>query len=683
MNKKIVKALYRKEILDILRDKKTILMMIVVPLILYPLIFMFSMYLSTSMLKASTSKSYRVSVQDTENAEELKNFILEHQEKHEYDFVFVDSYTENRDSEEALRQKEVDAYVMQSVSENRPYYEIGYMASETDSQTAGGMLKDMLGDYRDDLRDDILEEKGLDIKETISPINFAMKDFSTKEENAGYIFGYIVPFLLITSILMGALYPAIDTTAGEKERGTLETLLTLPVKNLELITAKFLATSTVAVAAALLNLLSMGIMAIYLMSSTAAVGQDMGINLFSYIPAMIITLLCVLVFAMFASAVCLCACIYARSFKEAQNYTTPVMLIFMMGGMAGMIPSLRLDGTTALIPVVNITLLIAELFKFHFELSRIAMVLISNLAYAGIAVVLMARLFSSENILFGDAAASLHLMEARKDMKEKQIPGIGDVVLLFSILLIVMLCAGSLAVAKWGLYGLFVEQGLMLACVLGYSWYMKADFTKVFHLRKPRGIAVIASVLMIIGSYLVIQVIGGLITAAFPSLSTENTEMLVSLWENKPLWLLILAVAVVPPVCEEFVFRGFLLGALEHKYKAWVAVVVCGLMFGLYHMSILQFFLIGLVGIVLTYVAWKEQCIWLSILMHALNNLTSLLLQQFEEPITQKLPFLAEETISFGTGAGMVIGGIVFLALGFVLLQKRSKNGKQTAVDIV
>lgn len=81
--------------------------------------------------------------------------------------------------------------------------------------------------------------------------------------------------------------------------------------------------------------------------------------------------------------------------------------------------------------------------------------------------------------------------------------------------------------------------------------------------------------------------------------------------------------------------------------------------------------------------AWKEQCIWLSILMHALNNLTSLLLQQFEEPITQKLPFLAEETISFGTGAGMVIGGIVFLALGFVLLQKRSKNGKQTAVDIV
>ena len=81
MNKKIVKALYRKEILDILRDKKTILMMIVVPLILYPLIFMFSMYLSSTMLTASTSKSYRVSVQDTENAEELKNFILEQLKK--------------------------------------------------------------------------------------------------------------------------------------------------------------------------------------------------------------------------------------------------------------------------------------------------------------------------------------------------------------------------------------------------------------------------------------------------------------------------------------------------------------------------------------------------------------------------------------------------------------------------
>ena len=679
MNKRIVKALYRKEILDILRDKKTILMMIVVPLILYPLIFMFSMYLSSTMLTASTSKSYRVSVQDTENAEELKEFILDQQEEHDYQFIFVDSYTANRDSEEALREKEVDAYVMQSVSENRPYYEIGYMASETDSQTAAGMLRDMLSDYKNNLRDKILEEQGLDSDEVLSPIKFELKDFSTKEENAGYIFGYIVPFLLITSILMGAMYPAIDTTAGEKERGTLETLLTLPVKNLELITAKFLATSTVAVAAALLNLLSMAVMVLYILGSTEAVGQSMEVNLVSYIPALIITLLCVLVFAMFASGVCLCACIYARSFKEAQNYTTPVMLIFMMGGMAGMIPSLRLDGTTALIPVINITLLIAELFKFHFDLSLIAMVLVSNLAYAGIAVVLMARLFSSENILFGDAAASLKLMEARKDMKDKQIPGMGDVVLLFSILLIVMLFGGSLAVSKWGLYGLFVEQGSMLVCVLAYCWYIKADFPKVFHFRKPRMKAVIASVLIIFGSYLVIQVIGSVITGLFPGLSTENTEMLVSLWENKPLWLLITAVAIVPPICEEFVFRGFLLGALEHKYEASVAVVACGLLFGLYHMSILQFILIGLVGIVLTYVAWKEQCIFLSILMHALNNLTSLLIQQYEEEVTKALPFLADD-LSAGTAFGMVAVGVVLMVLGYFVLN--GGKAKKAAAEV-
>ena len=678
MNKKIVKALYRKEILDILRDKKTILMMIVVPLILYPLIFMFSLYLSSTMLKASTSKSYRVSVQDTENHEALKQFILDKEKDHDYQFIFVDSYAENKESEAALRDKEVDAYLVQSVSENKPYYEICYMASETDSQTAAGMLKEMLSDYRNDIRDKFLEAQGLDSKEVMAPINYTLKDYSTKEENAGYIFGYIVPFLLITSILMGAMYPAIDTTAGEKERGTLETLLTLPVKNLELITAKFLATSTVAVAAALLNLLSMGVMAFYVMGSTAAVGQGMDIHLTSYIPAMLVTMLCVLVFAMFASGVCLIACIYARSFKEAQNYTTPVILIFMMGGMAGMIPSLRLNETTALIPVINITLLIAEVFKMHFELPRIAMVLVSNLAYAGISVVLMARLFSSENILFGDAAASLKLMEARKDMKDKQIPGIGDVVLLFSILLIVMLFAGSLAVAKWGLYGLFVEQGMMLACVLGYCWYIKADFPKVFHLHSPRPVAVIASVLIIFGSYLLIQVIAGIVTSLFPSLSTENSEMLVSLWDNQPLWLLVLAVAIVPPVCEEFVFRGFLLGALEHKYKAVTAVVVTGLLFGLYHMSVLQFILIGLVGIVLTYVAWKEQCIWLSILMHALNNLTSLLLQQYQDAVTEKLPFLAEEQMSAATAAGMGISGIVILIAGYLILQAGSRKSAKT-----
>ena len=675
MNGKILKALYRKEMLDILRDKKTILMMIVVPLILYPLIFMLSMYMASSMLTASTSKSYRVSVQEVAEPQEMEIFLLETEKEHDYDFIIVDSYTEHRDSETALREGEIDAYLIQSVSENKPYYEIAYLASETDSQTAAGMLQDMMKDYRDKMRRELLEEQGLDSEQILSPVGYAYKDLSSNEENAGNLLGYMIPFLMITSILMGAMYPAIDTTAGEKERGTLETMLTMPVRNLELITAKFLATSTVAVAAAFLNLLSMGLLGAYTYSSMQYAGSAGGLNVFSYLPAILIMLLCVIVFAMFASGACLSACIFARSFKEAQNYTSPVMIIFMLGGMAGMIPSLRLNETTALIPVVNITLLISELFKLHFDLSLIAMVLFSNIAYAGVTIVLMTRFFSSENILFGDAAVSLKLMEARKDMKAKQIPGVGDVILLFSVLLLVILFAGSLAVVRLGICGLLVEQGLLFAVTAFYAWYIRTDAVKVFHLRRPRVFSVIAAVLCWAGGYLLIQVLANGLMGLFPDLSQENTQMLVGLWEGVPLWLLVLAVAVFPAVCEETVFRGFLLGALEHKYSAPAAVIVTGLLFGLYHMSLLQFVLIGLLGILFSYVAWKEQCIWLSILMHFLNNLTSLLLQQFEEPITKRIPALAGE-MNGSTVFFVLLAGAVLLAAGLFLLQFRGKRGE-------
>ena len=129
------------------------------------------------------------------------------------------------------------------------------------------MIEKILLDIRKEKTENGLEELGLDPDAVLKPFEYTYLNRATNEENAGYLVGMIVPFLLITSILMGALYPAIDATAGEKERGTLETLLTLPVRNLELIVAKFFATSTVAVGAAFLNIVSMGFMGLYMLDS--------------------------------------------------------------------------------------------------------------------------------------------------------------------------------------------------------------------------------------------------------------------------------------------------------------------------------------------------------------------------------------------------------------------------------
>ncbi len=674
MNRRILSSLYKKEILDILRDKKTILMMIVVPLILYPLLFFGAMYLTSSMLNSDTERSYVIGFDRKAKEEGLQEYFRTEGPKHKYKLIFASDEVTDFDQDKSGF---VDAYVTSGVSENRPYYTINYKASETASQTAAGIAEKLISEYRDELRDENFKALGLDGKIIMNPVGYCYKDHSSTEENAGYIIGYIVPFLMITSILMGALYPAIDATAGEKERGTLETLLTLPVKNLELITAKFLAVSTVAVAAAILNMISMSLMGAYFYTSMSLAGEAGDIKLISYLPAVLIMLLCVIVFAMFAAAVCLSACIFAKSFKEAQNYTTPVMLVFMIGGMAAMIPSLELSRNTALIPVVNITLLISSLFKLHFELSQIAVVLFSNIAYSILAIILMTRVFSSEQILFEDGSGSLRLLEGRKNMKKGQIPGIGDALLLLAVVLLCILFAGSLLIVKNGLIGVVAEQALIFAPTMLYAWYIKADMKKTFSLGRVKLKDVLGAFLCWNGSFFLIQVAGLIAQKLIPDVVAAQQNDVIGLWEGQPLWLIFVSSALMPAICEEWAFRGFLLGSLKHRYKKWTAIILCGIIFGVFHMSPFQIVLVSILGIVQSYVCYETGCIFLTMFMHLLNNTTSLIQAKYGEELLRAVPELGDQ--SLGSAAVTLIAGAVLLAGGVMLIRRKpEKPGGRT-----
>ncbi len=662
MNRRILISLYKKEILDILRDKKTILMMIVVPLILYPLLFFGAMYLTSSLINSDTERSYIIAYDEKTESEGVIEFFAERAPKHDYKLAYIKADISEFEAGVA------DVFISYRMIGGKAYYQIAYKAAETSSQTALSIAEKLMSEYREHLRSELFKKMALDEQAFMDPISFEHKDMSSKEENAGYLLGYIVPFLMITSILMGALYPAIDATAGEKERGTLETLLTLPVRNMELIAAKFAATSTVAVAAAILNMISMSLMGAYFYSTVAGSGGEV-LNLLSYLPAVLIMLLCVIVFAMFASAVCLSACIFAKSFKEAQNYTTPVMLVFMICGMAGMIPALELDSTTALIPVVNISLLIASLFKLHFELSLIAMVLLSNVAYSLLAIVIMTRVFSSEQILFGDSAGGMKLLEGRKNMKKGQIPGVGDCVLLLSLLLLIILFAGSLLIVRFGSWGLIAEQFLIFFATSFYAWYIKADFKKLFMIKRPRVAAVIGGVIAWIGSYLIVQVLGYAIQQLFPEAFAAQQNDLVSIWGEDPLWLLVLSSALIPGICEEWAFRGFLLGSLKNRYKKLTAVILCGLIFGLFHLSPMQILLVSVFGLVMAVVAYESGSIFPTMLMHFLNNLSAVLISKYRDVLIEKYDWA--EAVPLYAVFVMAALGALFTVAGLLLVIKK------------
>ena len=479
----------------------------------------------------------------------------------------------------------------------------------------------------------------------------------------------VLPMILIVSILMGAIYPAIDVTAGERERGTMETLMTLPVKVSELMTGKFLAVSTIAVFSALLNLLSMTFVGLYVYTSMDAV-SDMGLNLVDYLPAVGILLVCLPVFALFTSAVCLCVCIFAKSFKEANNYSTPVLLVFMFASMATILPNINLDYKTALIPIVYISLLIKANFDLEFQCPMIGLVILSNLIYAAVAVWVMSKLFSSEAVLFGEGFNGVKLFENRRNMKENQMPGVGDTILMFGIMLLVMIYVSSAAVLKLGIWGTGICQLLILLVPVLYAWYMKADFKKLFSLSAPNVKHLLGGVFMWLGIFLLEQVVLVLLSQWFPGMmqTSEDLNSIITAAGFIPAFIV---VGISPAIAEEFAFRGFLFGTIKNKWKPWVAIVISALVFGAYHMNLLQFIGGTMMGIGLGYVAYKSGSIWVGVMMHFINNGLSVIFQ-FYPAVAEAIPILGEE--SYGVGDLLILAGVGLISVSIAQFLYRDKQ---------
>ncbi len=675
MSGRVIGALYKKEITDILRDKKTILMMIIIPLVIYPLLFIGSMMLAQSVMKESTVQTYRVSFASDEARDDLMEYIREHQEERSYHFDFIAQ--EDVSVSEALEKLSIEAYITKEVVDGKPTYHICYNSSNNKSSTAAGMLGDMLADYNAMLRDDEITKLGYDPEILMHPIAISKDDFSSNEETMGMMLGTILPFMLIVSILMGAMYPAIDTTAGEKERGTLETLMTLPVKSIELIVSKFLATSSIAIGAALLNVLSMGILGGYFYTGISATSDTaVSFSLGAYIPALLLTLLGAVVFAMFASAVCLCFCIFAKSFKEAQNLTTPLMLVFLVAAMASIIPSFELKGALCYIPVVNLSLLVSELFSFHIEASVVTTVLLTNVAYSAVVIVIMTRLFCAEDVLFGDGAGSIRLIEKRSEMKKGQMPGIGDFVLLLALLLIIVLLVGSSLTVKFGLKGVGIQQLLIGFVPLFYAWYMKSDIKKLFSFKAPKVTGVLGGILLAIGMTILNIFLSALLVHVFPSSTESANDTMLALFDDTTFLGAALSIAVLPAICEELAFRGFLFGVLKHKYKPFIAIGVIGALFGAYHMNLVKFFVVGLLGGVIAYAVWKTGSIFVGMCIHFINNFTAVFVTYKAELCQKIFPILFKNNLV--TTDYLLVGAIVVVTLvgGFILVNASNKSLK-------
>lgn len=669
-----VKTLVRKEILDILRDKKTLIVMVVVPMLLYPLIIIGMSLIFSTIMRSQEDGLHVVGYQaeDGELAQRLEQVYEKNKEELELNIEFQGAVS----GEEQTAKEEADVWLeMAETPEGVSHVIIDYASTDQGSLYTKQAMEELLELYREELLEQNLEAEGLD-ESFLHPVTYETEDSASLSESMGMDIGGSIGLMLIVTIMLGAVYPAIDATAGEKERGTLETLLTLPVTNFQMILSKYVSVALFACVTAVLSVLSLGGSVLFLMFGLSSeVAEEMqGFSLTGVLAAVPVLLLLLLVTALLAAALCMSFCIFAKSFKEANNYVTPLLLVVMFAAMVGMVPSITLDYRTALIPIVNVSLLVKQMISQQFDLVLAGTAICVNFGCSILIIWILAKMYDSENILFADGFRSFRVFQKRSEIEKGTVPDIGDLVISITVLFLLILYVGSAAAVRLGFWGTAVNQLLILLVPLAMVWYMKSDVRNLFSFRAPRWRTVPGSILLYLGTYCLVLGLGTILSRILPA-SAENVEAAFLPMTEQALPVLLLVTAVMPAIGEEILFRGFLFGSLRRnmKKRGW-AIVISALIFGAFHVSLVKLLPTALLGASFACIVSATGSIYVTMFLHFLNNTISMAVLKYPEAAMRLVPFLAKEQMEPAELAVLMAVGAAAAAAGSLLMRKSGKR---------
>ena len=234
----------------------------------------------------------------------------------------------------------------------------------------------------------------------VFPIKIENEGTADMREIIGEHAGGFLPYMFIIFCMVGSMYPAIDLGAGEKERGTLETLLLAPIKRSHIVLGKFFVIFTAGVTAALLSLAGMGVMvALNVKKIPAEVPVGQVLSSVSIVDILLVASMLIPTAAMFA-ALLLSVSIYARSFKEASSYCGPLNFLAIVPAIIAVLPVVKLDWYWAMVPITNISLAIKELIKGTMNYEMFIAILGSSFIIAAGLLFFSTKWFERESVLF-------------------------------------------------------------------------------------------------------------------------------------------------------------------------------------------------------------------------------------------------------------------------------------------
>ena len=418
----------RKEVTEALRDRKTLVIMLALPLVLYPLLFL-SVGQATQIQRERLD---RESLEIALSGELGTSGLMTHFEALEATkWLLVD------DAEKAVREGRVAAGVVLSevfsedVAKGRQTeVRVFYDGADERSQVAEERLAAGLSAFAEEVQRRRLAGLGV-TPEFMEPLAVERENVAPPVRQGGWLLGQILPMLISFLMIGAAFYPAVDLTAGEKERGTLQTLLTAPVTPLAIVVGKFGAVLALSVLTGLANLASVALVAASI-PVPEAFATDVS---FAVAPLHgLLIFLCMILLGMMFGGVMMAVAVTARGFKDAQNFLTPLYLLCVFPLVLSGVPGIKLTLTTAGVPVLNIALAMKSLLLGEVQTGLLSVVAVSSLTWTALGLVLAARLFTMEAALMGDAGISVIFKRRPAGSRLHPVPTVGEVVTLLGLI---------------------------------------------------------------------------------------------------------------------------------------------------------------------------------------------------------------------------------------------------------
>jgi sodium transport system permease protein len=627
---------FGKELREALRDRRTLAVMILLPLVVYPLLSLLAAQVELGREKKRDEHPSSVAFSGTGQGRESLEARLR---ANQTDFVVFSQGTA----------VDVENGKLDSLVEIDPVHPdkltVLYDATRDESRLAQERIGELVAKV---------------LPDGCAP-SFAMQSRSLAPQArlGGYLLSKALPLFVVLMVLLGAFYPAIDVTAGERERGTLETVLCAPIRRVDLMFGKVLAVAALAALTGFLNLASMAVTLLQILRlSSQAVVLDVpwGHALASGLVILPASLLCASAFVALGAT--------ARSFKEAQTVMLPAYFLTVAPAMAGAIGDYRLAGITIWVPGMNLTLLARDLLVGRATWISTVGVLIATAAFSALALVAAARLYTSEWLVVPARRASHRLSTPART------PSAGDAMTLFALAFLLLyfvflpfekqhFAAGLLA-AEWiGLCGL----------VLAYARMSRQPFQQVVGLVRPNGKALVAGLLCGCSAWAAVAVLSEWLIPVPKEVIEELRKSMLSSDGGRGYAATLVLMAISPAVCEEALFRGPVLLGLRARMGPAAAIVLTGVLFGLFHVDLYRLVPATVLGIMLGYLAHQSGSIVPSMLAHFCNN--AILVTLARSGLDQRMENLSHRSLTT-----IVLASLVLTGVGIVLARPSRAGAK-------